>query len=456
MPSLVDHAKNIQIAVTELKRYREQLERTPNGSLKNQINVFLKKIEESSSFIFQNINYEAPKKPIIQQPAVQKQVLKTPAKNPAFVPKPLVRKIPVPQQIKQEPQQQVIAPQFTSARFEKLSKQQKEKYIKELNVSYQELEDFIKAEKLKQKGKLKETKTEDFTLYKPNEVGAVANKFMKKTADKLIKNHPKLFQPMFDTFLKVDMAILSRSYVATILFFSIFAFPLALGFLFLMNVAFGLNIVIVFVLAFLIALATPIAFYFYPRSLIGEKQAKIRQDLPFALVHMSAVAGSGAAPISIFELLVESDEYPELKKEIKKVLNYVNLFGYNLSNALRNVALTTPSEELKELLNGIISTIETGGDLKDYLKEKSEDALNQYRLDRKKQVEALGTFSEVYTSILIAAPLLLLVTLAIINSIGGQIGGVSVKILAYLGVAVALPLLNVGFIFFLKTQSTNY
>jgi flagellar protein FlaJ len=167
---------------------------------------------------------------------------------------------------------------------------------------------------------------------------------------------------------------------------------------------------------------------------------------------MSAVAGSGAQPISIFQLIADSDEYPELRKEIKKILNYVNLFGYNLTNALKNVANTTPNMQFKELLNGMISTLETGGDLKGYLKEKSEDALNMYKLERKKQVEALGTYSEVYTAILIASPLLLLVTLAIINSIGGELAGLSVATIAWISVLGALPLLNIGFMIFINSS----
>ena len=167
---------------------------------------------------------------------------------------------------------------------------------------------------------------------------------------------------------------------------------------------------------------------------------------------MSAVAGSGAQPISIFELIADSKEYPELRKEIKKILNYTNLFGYNLTNALRNVAATTPSKELKELLNGMISTIETGGDLKDYLKEKAADTLNTYKLDRKKQVEALSTYSEVYTALLIASPLLLLITFAIINSIGGKIAGLPVTTAAWIGILVFLPMLNIGFMIFVSSS----
>ncbi len=451
MASLVVHVKNMQVAVEELKRAKILTDPT----LKTQTILSLcKKIEEESSLLFQQLPLQQTPRPSpVKTPPIP--VKPTPKKN--FIPQPLVRPLQEPAVVEQV---LTVPHTFSSVSFRILEKKEKERYIKELGIKKEELEDFVKIEKLKAKKKIKETKTADFTLYKPNQIGALANTFMKHFADDLIKKYPKFFKPLFDTFLKVNMNILSRSYVASILFFSLLAFPFFLLFLsvfwWMVNTVYPLSYFWVLGFSIFFALLTPPALYIYPASLIGDRQKAIKADLPFALVHMSAVAGSGAAPISIFELLAESDEYPELKKEIKKILNYVNLFGYNLSNALRNVAASTPSEELKELLNGMISTIETGGDLKGYLKEKADDALNIYRLDRKKRVEALGTFSEVYTSVLIASPLLLIITLAIINSIGGEIGGVSVRILAYLGVGIALPLLNLGFIFFLKTQSSGF
>ena len=82
---------------------------------------------------------------------------------------------------------------------------------------------------------------------------------------------------------------------------------------------------------------------------------------------MGAIAGSGASPISIFNLILNSGEYKGLEGEIRKIVNYVNLFGYDLSTALKAVSLTTPSQEFKDLLTGIIASTETGGDLKSYL-----------------------------------------------------------------------------------------
>jgi len=185
---------------------------------------------------------------------------------------------------------------------------------------------------------------------------------------------------------------------------------------------------------------------------MNDRKNKINQELVFAMVHMAAVAGSGSQPIKIFQLLVDSNEYEELGEEIKRVLNYVNVFGYNLTNALKSVAGTTPSPDLKELFNGMISTIETGGDMRQYLDDKSNDSLTKYGFSQKKHLETIATYSEVYTGFLIAGPLLFIVTFAILEKISPMISGIPISTLATMGTFVLLPLLNVLFILLLETS----
>jgi len=455
---LRSHAQKIAIAVQELQTYAAEKNKVSNPP------PVLKTYQEKTQKLFQTIKQENTE--------IYKQISVLPSspviKQVSLAPKPLTSSPPIPSgplplppragaaqplPVQQQPQV-ILAPDLASKKFKVLTQPEKRRFIQDLGISREELDDFVTEQKLRLKGKgPKEIKKVDYTIYKPNEWGAISNRYMKKYADQLIKKYPGLFAPLFTQFQRVDLPIISRSYVSMMMFFSILIFPAALITFFVLNLAFQFSFILVIVLALLMPPITLVAFYFYPGSLTGDRQKAIRNDLPFALIHMSAVAGSGANPISIFELLVDSDEYPELKKEVKKILNYVNLFGYNLSNALRNIAETTPSPEFKELLNGMVSTVETGGDLKGYLKEKAEDSLNTYRLDRKKEVEALSTFSEVYTAILIAAPLLLVITLAIMNTIGGEIAGFSIDFIAQVGILGALPVLNIGFMAFLNSQS---
>ncbi len=333
-----------------------------------------------------------------------------------------------------------------------LDKKSEKVLLSELKLSKRQVKKIVKR---KDEKKDKFVKKSEYTIYKPNKYGEIANKYVKDWSLKLIKTHPKFFGPLIEHFHKVNIDVLSITYISMMIFYTIVGFPALIILFTLLNISFKLNILVIIAIVFISTVALFFGFYFYPGSLISGRARKIKNELPFALVHMSAISGSGANPISIFELLADSSEYPELRREIKKVLNYVNLFGYNLTNSLKAVSATTPSKELSELLEGMISTIESGGDLKSYVNEKANDSLNTYRLERKKKIEALATFSEVYTAVLIAAPLLLVVTLAIINTVGANLGGMDIKTIAAIGIYGFMPLLNIGFMVFLKVSQPD-
>ena len=297
-------------------------------------------------------------------------------------------------------------------------------------------------------------KTSEYTTYKASEYGRIANQSVSQLGDYLIQKYPELYKTLHFNLQLSGLKILSKTYVNIIIFTTMIS---ALGFLLIFlgySIVTNTNPLIATLkgvtFAFLVAVAVAILTYYYPTSVIGSKRKIIKADLPFMIMHMSAVAGSGAPPSAIFNLILRSKEYPGLESEIKKIVNYINLFGYNLTTALKTVSKTTPSLEFKELLIGMTTTIESGGDLKDYLKNKAEDTLNTYKNDRKKYVQSLATYSDIYTGVFIAAPLLFAVTLTIINTLGGKIGPLEVKTIALFGTFLVLPLLNIGFIFFLN------
>ena len=335
-----------------------------------------------------------------------------------------------------------------------LPKSKKKKLMEELNIDEEELKRLYHS---------KEKKSligEDFTVYVPSEYGKVSNKLFGDFVDEAIIKKGSLFKNLSDSVKISGMNVLSKTYVSMILF-STFLGAIAIGVLatsisILMNLGIALTIMVGLSSLILAGILIFVTMYAYPASEAARKSKAINNDLPFAIIHMSAVAGSGARPLSIFRLLLNSEEYKGLESEIKKIVNYVNLFGYDLSTALKSVSLRTPSKRLRELLNGMGATIESGGSLKSYLNSVADNTMNTYRLERKKYVESLSTYSDLYTGILIAAPLLFMVALAIINIMGGKIGGMSVSSLAWGGTFIVIPVVNVLFYLVLNiTQPTE-
>src|SRR3989344_4615774 len=162
--------------------------------------------------------------------------------------------------------------------------------------------------------------------------------------------------------------------------------------------------------------------YVYPSAEKGVIGKKIDQELPFAVIHMSAIAGSGIEPSEIFKIIGLSKEYPSLGKEIRKVMNQINLYGYDLVSALINISKATSSQKLAELLSGLATTVSSGGSLPNFFDKRSESLLLNYRLEREKYTKSAETFMDIYISVVIAAPTVLLLLLIMISISGIQIG----------------------------------
>ena len=152
----------------------------------------------------------------------------------------------------------------------------------------------------------------------------------------------------------------------------------------------------------------------------------------------------------MFELIAASKEYGEIGIEVKKIVDFINIFGYDLLTAIRTVSATTPSPQFKEFLEGMVSTIETGGDLDRYLRQEADQAALTYNLERQRYNETVSTYSDIYTGLLIAAPLFFVAALSLVNLLGGSIGGIGVDVVKSVGAYVVIPLLNISFLAFLQ------
>lgn len=188
-------------------------------------------------------------------------------------------------------------------------------------------------------------------------------------------------------------------------------------------------------------------FYIYPEQSVNRKQYSIDTNLPFAITHMAAVASSGIPPENIFRLLVKFSDYGGVSIEAQNIIRRVDSFGEDLTTAVHAVAQQTPSKDFKEMLYGILSIIESGGNLKEYLKEAARISMFNYELIRKKYTETLATFADIYTALLIAAPLFLVSILVVINIIpDSQVGGFPIDFILKLCTYVIIPGLNILFL----------
>ncbi len=252
---------------------------------------------------------------------------------------------------------------------------------------------------------------------------------------------------------KSNLGILRRTYVSVMLMTSFLSF---VG-MFLATSTFFLFLnyspLYVISMGLVVAVASSVSvfmfMYLYPVKESRSRSKSIRNNLPFAINHMSAIASSRVPPYVIFKLLAEFDEYGEISTEARKIVRDVDVFGHDITTALKQASIRTPSDEFQEFLGGLVSIEETGGSLIDFLEVQAEEAMFDYRQMRKRYMDALSTYADFYTAVLIAAPLLMVAVLSVMSMVGGEVFGMEIRDAISLGIYGAIPLMNVIFISFI-------
>jgi Flp pilus assembly protein TadB len=298
---------------------------------------------------------------------------------------------------------------------------------------------------------------------KPSSYVKFANQLFSEKAKEYIKKGT--FRTVERGIVKSKMPFVPSSYIS-VLFLSILVSSLVGLFLFIFFLFFSIGTALpiitlakglflerllrTFWLLFLIPLGTATFMYFYPS--LEEKAAamKINEELPFATIHMASISGSMIDPSKIFTIIIQTKEYPYLEKEFTKLLNEINIYGYDLITALKNIAYNSPSKKLTELLNGLATTISSGGNLPDFFTKRSETLLFDYKIEREKRIRSSETFMDVYISVVIAAPMILMLLLIMmkISGLGFALSTGTITLITVLGVL----LINIFFLTFLKIK----
>jgi len=255
---------------------------------------------------------------------------------------------------------------------------------------------------------------------------------------------------------KSDINVSPRNYISTICLTAVLGY--SLGFISILNLFFfdilKLNILTLILVLMFAPLTIGVTIFiigvFYPHQRAISRNRSISTNLPFAIAHMGAIAASGVPPSAIFKLLSEFKEYDALSEEMKKITRNIEFFGLDPITAIREVAKRTPSEKFRQLLLGIASTIESGGDLKTYLKNAGEQSLFAWRLKREKYLQQLSNYAEFYTGLLIAAPLFIISLFSVMYMIQPQLGSIDILYLMKLSIYLIIPALNLGFLLFLQ------
>jgi len=194
---------------------------------------------------------------------------------------------------------------------------------------------------------------------------------------------------------------------------------------------------------------TYLIFLIYPGIMAGERKRNIDATLPYAINYITAMSTAGITPAEVFKLLGESTIYGESAVEARYITREVEIFGRDLIDALRVVGLHTPSQRMKEFLQGAMASISSGSNLTEYFRTKSEQYTHENRLEQKNFLETLGLISESYVTALVAGTLFLIILQSIMSTISGD----SDPMFLYMVIYGIVPLGSIMFIIMIASMT---
>jgi len=269
-----------------------------------------------------------------------------------------------------------------------------------------------------------------------------------------VDKYEKFFEIVKDNLPKADMKIAFRTYMSIVFLFSIAIYFISLiatiVVLFFLKTSLILEIAYVIFIPMLAGMMGLIFFVFYPMQRAGSRRKNIESNLPFVLTHMGAIAESGVPPYVIFRLISQFSEYGEVAKEMSKVVRNIEQFGIDPLTAVKEVAEKTPSDSFREIMLGFVTTTESGGNIKIFLKSAGQQVLFEWRIRRERFLQQLSAYAEFYTGLLIAAPLFIIALFSVLNQIQPTLSGYNILDLMKLSIYLIVPIVNSTFLLFLR------
>jgi len=159
----------------------------------------------------------------------------------------------------------------------------------------------------------------------------------------------------------------------------------------------------------------------FPSLEKNNRKIKINLTLHNAVAYMYAMRRGGAQLMTIFVSLSDrANIYGEVALEFRQIVRDAEFFGYDVVTAIRHLSETTPSEKLKDFLEDLLSVIESGGDMAEFLSTRVRLYQEEARFEQRQFLNVLSIVAEGYVTLFVAGPLFLIIIMVVMGMMGGS------------------------------------
>ena len=176
----------------------------------------------------------------------------------------------------------------------------------------------------------------------------------------------------------------------------------------------------------------------------------IDTNLIYTTGFMGILSAGGISIERILERVADLERHTAIKDLAKRFLTNTKMFGLDMTSALKDITVHSPSETFSKLFVGLINTVKTSGDIKSFLLFETRRLLQEKREQLKKTLGTLTILSELYISSLVVGPIVFIVILTILSIMGNVVSGLSPAEQLNLLVFFGLPAMSTSFIVILN------
>jgi flagellar protein FlaJ len=177
----------------------------------------------------------------------------------------------------------------------------------------------------------------------------------------------------------------------------------------------------------------------------GRKR-EINMLLPDAISFMYALSVGGLNQLEIIDAMARADDtYGEVAKEFQSIVQETEYFDTDYRTAIRDQSLQTPSDELSQFLTDMLSILNSGGDMTEFLDDKKDKHMRTAKQEQETTLETLELFGEMYMTLSLF-PLLLLIVLVVMGMVGS-----GSPMLMWATVYGLIPMVGVAFLVLIST-----
>ncbi len=199
----------------------------------------------------------------------------------------------------------------------------------------------------------------------------------------------------------------------------------------------------------------PIGVYAYtyaaPSMAANSRRNNIDKRISYAMSFIAAMASADVNIDIIFKELARQPIYGEIQKEAQWITRDIDLMGVDVLTALADAAARSPSEKFQDFLQGVVTTSRSGGKMKPFFVMKADQFMKERRIEEKKLIETLGVLAESFVTVVVAAPLFLIVMISLMSTVGS--GGTDYILFLYAIVFGMIPGSQIAFIILIQSMT---